>query len=406
MKEILNFFKKNPMLVVFLFIALVLFPTSIGTISESYKKSIVVAMAVDQDSDGITLSIMSFVPKAETGFTENYKIIAAKGSTIALATDKAGLELGKSVVFGHTSTVIIGESIASENAVAILDYIIRHISLSKETYLLFTNVKASETLAAVQKMSTESNLSVNELVQNNGKYIGAKECSIEDLFAGYYSRTQTSLVSILELSDNPEIGIVVSSDEPASTGGEEGGGESGGGEGGSGGDSAKKVLINTGKTVVLKNGKLVSELSEEAIRGVSWVQNGEIEGVVQAGDNITYSVRGRSVRGRASFINGRPIITYNIDLKLHLEEAIGLESTYGDNLFSKEVGIAIEQNVKRDYMKALSIAREKNADFLYIDNLFFKQCRGKWLEFLELLPDGESYLNHVKIEISVNSVAV
>lgn len=404
---------KVPMFIVFLFIIIFYGFPSLGRDAEVDEFAIVTAIGLDKgETENVDVSLLTFVPVAQQNFAEKYKVVKASGKSVLEAIDFAGLYLGREVGLNHVKTVVINEEYFNENASVEMDYLTRNKSLALSTSIICTDAKASEFLETVQKMDTESSIKVDDIIAFNNKYIYSKESTFESFYKGLYSKTKSSLVSYLSLSEDNDEGVTVSASGEAS--------------GGSGDTATKaseetqKTLLNDGKAILCKNAQKVALLDNVDMQKLN-LATGEFDSGTIVIENftdeifhnarLTFDIQNIKVKRKAQFKNGYPVINMSVDLYVKLLEAkeednIDIKENIDLKNISKEAIIALESKVKSSIADAISLLRENKCDILKIYTLLNNSHPNETRKFMKTLADEQDFLNYVTFKVSPSIYSV
>ncbi|MBP3431730.1 MAG: hypothetical protein J6K39_02620 [Clostridia bacterium] len=233
------FFKqllKVPMLWVFAFMIAIFGFAALGKRAEVNTFAVVTAVGIDrtqEEDNAYEVSLLTFIPVAEQTFAESYKVVSAKGRSVAEAMDFAGLFLGRQVGLSHLNIVVLNQALFDDDVSIYLDYLSRNKHVSSSTKLVATDKTAKEFLQAAQKLDTESSIKVGDLISFNSEYIYAADTSFETFFKGTFCPTRVGMMSLLstgqtskgQISSNPNSGETAKGEQ--SSGGEKGAAGSG-----------------------------------------------------------------------------------------------------------------------------------------------------------------------------------
>lgn len=423
MKRLYQKIKKTPMLIVFLIILIFFTPFYILSPGENRNKAIVTAIGIDKGEQAeFEVSLLTFIPTANPTYLETNSVVSASGDTIAKALYQAQILIGKKIGLSHARTTVVGEAVLQEDIAPSVDYLSRIASLSENTVFISTNGKAKDFLLASQTLGEDIGLKLDQLISYDVKKVYVTETTLESFYEGYFSPVKTSIIGYLQLVDESESNIASmdssQSGESGSSGGSSGeGNSSGGGSGGSGsgqgGSSEKKKIVNNGDVLLLKNGKKVQVLSEEILQGINVVNKRAIGQIIRIenvedgefdGSDLSYAVRKKDVKNNLKMENGRPIMSYTIDLGLELIEIDGKKDDLKVNseytLLTDQISMLIEEKLKKQFTKSLNLLRENKTDVLGL-TLLMQTSGGEFKRFYNSLDEKDDILNHINFQISV-----
>ncbi len=406
LKNYLSYAFRVPMFIVLLFIVIVYGLPALGKDAEVDEFAIVTAIGLDKGTDDeVDVSLLTFVPVAQQNFAEKYKVVKASGSSVLEAIDYAGLYLGREVGLNHVKTVVINEEYFTENASVEMDYLTRNKSLALSTSVICTDAKASDFLETVQKMDTESSIKVDDIIDFNNKFIYSTESTFETFYKGLYSKTKSSLVSFISLSEDIDEGVTVSAS-----------GEASGGSGDTAtnnGKETQKTILNDGKSILCKAASKVALLDNTDMQKLNLATGSFKSGTIVIDDfsddvfhnaRLTFDIQNIDIRRKAQFINGHPIVNMSIKLYVKLLEAKEEDLEIKENIdiknISKEAIDALESKVKLSISDAINILRENKCDILKVYTLLNNSHPNETKKFMSRLEDEQDFLNHVVFKVS------
>ena len=406
LKNYLSYAFRVPMFILLLFIVIVYGLPALGKDAEVDEFAIVTAIGLDKGTDDeVDVSLLTFVPVAQQNFAEKYKVVKASGSSVLEAIDYAGLYLGREVGLNHVKTVVINEEYFTENASVEMDYLTRNKSLALSTSVICTDAKASDFLETVQKMDTESSIKVDDIIDFNNKFIYSTESTFETFYKGLYSKTKSSLVSFISLSEDIDEGVTVSAS-----------GEVSGGSGDTAtnnGEETQKTILNDGKSILCKAASKVALLDNTDMQKLNLATGSFKSGTIVIDDfsddvfhnaRLTFDIQNIDIKRKAQFINGHPIVNMSIKLYVKLLEAKEEDLEIKENIdiknISKEAIDALESKVKLSISDAINILRENKCDILKIYTLLNNSHPNETKKFMSRLEDEQDFLNHVVFKVS------
>ena len=448
MKKIINRFKKNPMLLVFLVILVFFAPFALFSPGESTRCSIVTAVGVDKLGEEYEVSLLTFIPTANQTYLETNSVVTGKGKSVAEAISNAGLTLGKKVCLSHAKTTVISTKLMQDDIAKDIDYLGRVASLSENTILICTDNPAKEFLLAAQTLEKDIGLKLEELISYNVDNVYVTDTSVEAFFKGYYSQTGSSIIGYLKLASGE--GEEKSQADSSQGGNQSGGGQSGGNQnsggqgeesggesgidaqdevsgygssqassGGSSGSSSQsgnsdKKVLNSGEVVLIKNGIMVDKLSTEQLHGINIINGNAIDRTITI-ENVTdesyqdamltYTVKNKRVKITTKFENGHPIFRIDVILGLELVEGKEGETNIRTNTelsdISEEVAGKVEQFLKSRFQDTLKVLRKNKTDVIGVTQMFERENKKEFRKFLRSLDDPDDFLNFMNFELVI-----
>lgn len=404
MKKYLSQLFKTPMLLVFLIICLIFAIPAVGQTAEINRYSIATVLGIDFDdeTDEVLVSLLTFTPVAEQTFTENYKVVTAKGRSVSEALDFAGLNIGREIGLSHTKLVVLNKGLLDKDVSLYLDYLARNKFLGSETRLVVAESSTKDVLEAVQKLDSESSIKLSEVLSFNEDYIYASEASFQSFFKGMFGPTKVSLVPMISLRGEDE-GLAVSgeatSSEDSNTDPNEG----------------TKEIENNGKTVVFKDGKLNTILEGLDIKKINLINGNFSTGSVVlehfSDENfddakLTFEILDKDIRSKVIFQNNIPIILMNGNCTVSLSEVQTKDGVVKKNVeftgISDSVKNALEIKFKELISQGIEIMRDHKIDVIDFYTLMSNSNHKAFEKFLSTLEDKDDYLNSIVFKIGAN----
>lgn len=430
MRRLLKTLKTTPILLALVFIALFFFPSAIIAPAESVSNAIVTAIGLDKKQDEYEVTLLTFLSYPNQSYTEKYEIFTTTGGTLSEALTKAGLQLGKAVSLFHTHTAVVSESLLNEDIAPALNYLVRVASLPQSCILIGTNVDTKLFMEFVKELDAEADLNLEELTFFNSNYVYWNDTSINSFLQGYYSPTETSLISYMPLMNSTDDGIPI--DKPLNTdnstqqsgeqssnmqsessksqsSGESGAGQSGGQEG------QKLELINDGNEIIIKRGVRVVNIDREILRGLNWFNSRTTGALLVLNDvsdenfnnaQLAYKVNEKQVRQRFDYENGVPVCTTSIRLFVNLTEVDGskedLRQKNEASYISDTVREKIEETVKKQISNSINLFVQNKTDVLEIYEQFYRAHRSETKKLLKQIGSPDEFLSHVVFKVVVS----
>jgi len=410
MNRFLSLLKRTPILVPFLLVMFFFVPPALLLQPEVERNAIVAAVGIDKEEDQYSMSFLRFVPQANSNYTEQLEVVTCKAKTVSENLEVASVILGKNLNLNHVESIILGQSVLSEDIAKILDFFEREPIVLPGCLLAGTNEKASEVIEAIQSLNDESGLKIEDILRYSEQNFYGRETTLESFYSGYYSPTSTSIIGYVEMLDGEDNGLNLKESERESSTSET--------QGNSGGSqqSSKKSLSNNGKLLLLKKGKIQSVLSKESVRGLNYVNSNSTKTTLSLTDydlgdgklaDVIFEIVENTTIMQAKFVNGIPIVNFDIQMKLDLHEVLDKFKDEKQSLeqydLDEKIAGEIEKVVKNEFALSLKILRETKTDPLEIYELLMKTDRKKFNVFLNKLDDKDDFLSFVNFAVNVES---
>ena len=226
-----------------------------------------------------------------------------------------------------------------------------------------------------------------------------------------FGPTKVSLVPFLTINDT-EGGISVAS------GGEQSGGQessNGGGQNSSTTSGQNEEIVNSGDTLIFKDGKLKTMLTGFDMKKINLVRGDYTTGSIEVKDytdkifdhaNLIFEIFDKSVQYKVKYENGNPIFYINAQMTLALSEVEN-----GDGMVEKNVEFfvvdqkcinALENKIRRSVADAIGIMRDNQTDIVDFYTFMHNSDKKAFNNFLDSLEDREDYLNRIVFKIGVD----
>ena len=409
MKKIFETFKRLPILFVLLIVLVFFMPTNLAKPIESVRNAIITSIGLDYEEGEYELTLLSFIPTPGKGFVETYNINSVKGESLSQAMIMAGRHLGKDVTLFHTETAILGDGILKLDVSKVLDYFSREESLSNSCVLIGINEKAKDMLKFMQEEDINPSEKLRELMLFNSEKVNCKKSSVETFYRGFYSPVKSSVMPYLFMEEkNDDTGIMLNKSKgtgsESSSSAEE--------------KSSQKEIKNDGSVALFFKGRMVKVLSGDQADNMNWVncdntiKSVKIENLTD--DELTnatanYLIKKKEVVKSPRFENGTPVITYFIKLFVDRNEVYAdrseLNKSIQINNINELVSKKIEQKVKEQFARALTILRQEKTDIIGVYRDFYEKRRSEFKKYLENLEDSEDFMKNIIFEVKVKVVA-
>jgi len=416
MNKFINLLFKRPIIIVLIIILLFFFPAGLATAPEGVDLLHAVSIGIDKAEEGLEVSVLAFVITPHEQFSESYFLISAKAETLTEAMDLIGINLGKRLITVHTGIIVISQEFAEAGLLDSFNYLFRSNSITNDTFILCTSSKAKEMLQSEQKLIVSAGARLEELGLFNEKYLIASDINLQSFYRGYFNPTRSSVISLIELKEEEEAtqtSMSGESQQETSTAEGEGGQSSGGGS-----ESEKqKYIQNTGKAIVLYDGKLKTIMDEVEMRGINWLGS-NIQNIAIKAENVSdqnyenatlfYSVEGNEVKKNSYFINGKPVMEFTIKLYVRARQVLN-EDLWTEkqdisnikNYLTQAVRDKLENTIKTELSIGLQKLIANQTDVIDIYKTLNYQNHFAFQKWFDALEDKNDYLREVDYRVTV-----
>ena len=419
----LNFIKNNKLVFAFLLVSILLLPLSISTPAESDRVAVVTSVGLDKVDGGIEVSVNTIVPNSGQaggpgGADGTVKTVSAVGENVSSAFANVTLVLGKFPGLAHCDSIILNKNLFSENVLEYLDFFVRTNNLTSNAALMVAENTAKEVVETAAAQKGLSAVSISELLLLNNEYALSKNSNIDEFYLKTFSPSKTATLPLITVGDSNKDNKEVNGDS-AKAGESEGKAESGGGltesSNQSGNGSPQKIIKNEGKGVIVKSGKIVCEVAGKNMSGINLISKATKRGHIEAKNvnalgfnnaNLTFEIYNKKAGLKGEFVNGKPVVTYTINLVLKLEEvkqkSLNINSLKTTkNYVEGEIKQNLVETATENINAIIETAKSVNADVFEVYDYFNKFHNKKWKNFLNTLENKEEYLNHIQFNINI-----
>lgn len=419
MKSKLKGLLRNPMMIVFILIMIVFMPPKIFASGENRERGVVTAVGIDKVGDEYEVSFLVFIPSVNQSFDDKESVITGKGNSVGEAVFEAQVAMGRKIGLYHTKTTVVNLELMEEDGVNALDYFGRLAGFPENTIFICTQKSAKELLQATQTLREDLGFKLEQLVGFNADHVYASDTSLESFYRGYYSPTKSSLIGYLTLEDemqeeNLDVNVnPAETEETGSSGSGTLGGSSGGNEDGGKGDKKLKI-INTGKSAIVKNGKIVKVLTLDQINTINLLNNKSLKQVIKIEDieiegervNAVYEILGKKTTITTKFENGIPVFDANVIINLSLIELENASSEFKVNTeFTKLSRVArekLDQKIRLQFADIIKILKEEGTDVLDVSDQFLRNCRKEYSHYVKNVTSAENFIKDVVFKLSLD----
>ena len=427
-----RFFKHNLVLVVLLVMALLFLPTVISKDAESESDAIVTAIGVDKQDQDYQLSLQVLVPTPASQYNQKLSVVADKGQDISSALSKIQLRLGKEVGLSHCKVFVFNDKVAQDGLTQVFDYIFRAKSNTQNIVLIHTPDSAKDFLTNSSDLENNLYFSIRNRGSFNENYLVGDQTTLGSYYTDFLGPVKTSLIATVELLDEKQANGESSGGGTSSSSGASGSGsgDTSSNESASGGDSAnesatggsssgqqqKKVIVNRGKLIVVKNGKQVMQLSPDESININWFNPKSSTGTIVVPNvtekglfenaNVGIQVDQKTSTIKTSFKDGKPHLSLDVMLYVRTVE-INQQNYTGNSYKSNSVNITphlkelIKQQVITQAKQGFYLCQQNNVDLIKAYEHFNKYNNKHFKQYLQSLNSRDDYLKDINLTINV-----
>ena len=224
------------------------------------KTSIITAIAIDIEQDEFILTAQVAVPEATDTNTENQKAqLSGKGKTVGEALKDLGDISGWFPKLAFCNLIILGNSLANENTVKLLDYFAKTLRLQDSALIAFAEGTAKEILSLSTPLDNISSFAIQKILLKAPQFDNdVAPTDIKTFCSGYYSKNQSGYMPLIKVisADNGSGNEGLKSDNSSNMGGDTT-------QKSQGANSQSNNLFDARTTALFYKGKLVDTLSPQ-----------------------------------------------------------------------------------------------------------------------------------------------
>ncbi len=270
---------------------------------ELNELAIVLAIGVDKKDDHYIFTAQvvnpSMVAGQEGGFTRT-PIMAyrAEGETLFEAWRTLTRSAPRKMYFSHVRIVVLGEQLAKEGFMELLDPILRDHEFRTDYYLMVAREeKASNVLALLTSLEEIPAFKIDKMVTAASENLGvATHFTLDKIVNELKGPGKEPVITSLRLVGNPQEGQNLSNLEVSSLN--------------------TKIVVD--KLAVVKEGKVIGYIADEDSRGYNYSQGtikSGIEKLACANEeekNLVVEIIRSKSKIKAKLKNGKPVVTIHI----------------------------------------------------------------------------------------------
>lgn len=427
-----NFIKKRKFMVFIMAFVFVLIPFSLSQQAETEKVAVVTSLGLDFKDSMLQLSANIVVPNSgqagSTGGTDGtVKTVCVLGEDVSTAFSNLTLLIGKMPGLAHCDSIIINKELFKDDVTKYIDFFVRTNNLTSNATIIVAEDDAKTIMETSAEQKGLRAVSLSEIFLLNNEYSLNEDFNIDAFYLSYFSNPATSVVPVLSSGDSKKAEIQTigqsgqtsnklnnqtQSNQPdASKKSLSGtvGNDNKENSGDSASGRAQNIIKNEGKGAVVKNGKLVTVLNTNQMRGISLISQKtkrghvKIENVTASGfknADLCFEIFDKTTRTKGMFLADKPVFNFDIDLIVKLEEVVmgnfdldNMKSV--KNYVKGEIKDKLETKLEMEIAEIVDIAKTNKVDIVGVYDYFYKYHTKQWQEFLNGLDNPEDYLDYV-----------
>lgn len=351
-----------------------------------------VGLGIDKDGEDYQITTQMALPALlEGGGGGNEPpvwVVGGKGRTIFEAIRDVNTRSARRPFWGHLNVVVLGEDVAKDGLIPVLDLLSRGRELRRSNYILVSQGKARDILEAQPKLESINAIFISNLIENRSGQSVAPAVTLNDLLISLSSSGMESVLPRISALDQESF-------LPPKKGE--------GGEPNEKGEKPKEIVELRGAGI-FRGDKLVDWMDEETTRGYLWVRKKVQGGIVvvdspaEPGAKISLEIKSNKSKITPKVENGEVTIDIHLESTLNFVENSGIVNIEKGNIM-EDLSQRASEAINKEVTKAIGKAQENKTDFLGIGEVVRVQYPETWREikWSEVFP---------KVDIDVNTDAV
>ena len=351
---------------------------------EINELSLVMAVAVDKADNSndfiLTVQIANPLVTGENqttngSSTDPYIVISARGKTLFDATRELSRISSKRIMWAHNYIIIVGESLAKDDIMPVIDYFTHNPELRMKTPIVVSTGNAMDYLSLKSSQEEIPGVALSEIYKSGtltGEFIQTDLLSFSRAFYGEYTQPVMSMISFKK-------GKILPSDNQSADLDDE---------------------IEFGGAAVFNKDKMVGELTPEEARGVSWVFNDTNLVLVTVPEPtdpskfVSVETKDVNTKIKTEINNGKPSVMIDVSGRGKIVEEDGT-TDLSINAYKIQLQRLIDKQIVKDiHMCLTQVQKNYGCDILGFaqnihaqhDNVWDSQIKKNWKKIYPEVP--------------------
>lgn len=311
----------------------------------------VIVVGVDEADEGVELTIVTRlvepVSQDSSGSTRKVAIYTGYGETIFDAVRKLHSYTSKNIFWGHMDFIIVGEDTAKKGIGKYIDYFARDHELRIVSKLA---IAQGATAADFIKRTNFPSISLDDRLDSLFSDVGTLSQSKEVALFDYMHMTNCAWGSLylpcIQMVDFMEKDV----------------------------EDQKYMDVQLNGYAIFDDDKLIGIVNDKMARGINWVTNEMLSGVIVAedenGNKISLEIISSDCKIEPDYSRDIPSAKIQVEFTTNIEEYQGKDDIFHDDIIAY---IVDQQNniVKREIEKSIRYLQRKKSDILGIGNALY-----------------------------------
>lgn len=370
--------KKIKLLILFI---VCVFSTGCYNYRELSDMAITSAVGLDKSDKGIKLSLQFIntqkngTETSSSGSLPNYTIYTSEGKTMQEAFRKIVLESPKRVYGNHIALFLIGEELAKDGIFDILDFSIRDTESRKQFLVAVVKDNTAENvLTIINPLENLNSNYITESIKDEQKFLGSSiSTTFEEMINSYLNKKTQITIPSIKIQGSVEEGKKEDNLKTSKI--------------------DNKVIVSN--MAYFKDDKLVDYLTKKQGIALSFLRKKIVSTIISFKCKNNYIVAEIvSTKTKYKFKNNK--ITVTILGNANLNEItckLNLEKNETINMIESK----INKKIKKDIKELIDFSKEKNIDFIGLEDLVYKNQPKYYRKYKPDLKDID-----VKVKVNIN----
>ncbi|MGF7186266.1 spore germination protein KC [Desulfitispora alkaliphila] len=364
---------------------------------ELSERALVMGTGIDKGEDGtvkVTIQVLQpikkGIPAAGIGgeATDNAVwVTTSTGETLFDAVRNFGMQSGRKLFFQYNEIIVIGEEVAREGILPLLDFFARDHELRLNQQVLIAEGEAVDVLNATHQLEIVPANAIRDLAMGKDAIGTTVSVTLFDLTGMLANKSTSPVATRIELFESTES----EGNEETEQNGE--------------GEQTNKKLRVTG-AAVFREDKLVGFFDKPETRGLNWILGEVVQGIIVASSplNPQEKVSIEIIRAGGTitpeFKDGDFSITVMVDMEGTLGEQqsrVNLTEEQRWTSLEKRTEAVIENEIKAALEKA---QKEYKTDIFGFGDAIYRNYPTQWREIED---NWEEVFSQMDVNIEVNA---
>ncbi|MGI6226474.1 MAG: Ger(x)C family spore germination protein, partial [Peptococcales bacterium] len=375
----------------FLVIIIILLLSGCWDRKEINQTGFAVGLGIDKEGDDYLITTQMALPALLEGGSGGDEppvwVVGGKGRTIFEAIRDVNTRSARKPFWGHLNVIVLGEEVAKDGLIPIVDILSRGQELRRSNYVVVTQGKARDILEAAPKLESISAIFISNLIENRTGQSVSPAVTLNDLLNTLSSSgIESVLPRIAALEQESFLPPKKESKEEPKE------------------EEKPKGILELRGAGIFNEDKLIGWMDEETTRGYLWVREQVKGGIIvldnpsQEGAKISLEIKSNKCKIVPRIEDGKISVDLMISTNCDFVENTGFVNVEKGSLMEK-LNRNASGAITKEVSKAIHKALEKETDFLGIGEVIRVQYPDVWrkIQWSEVFP---------QVDINVQTEAV